>query len=195
MSKAIKNCIALLLITLVAGFALAGVNEITKEPIAQAEYNAKIEAYNAVYPNASFVENKAVDVPRDINLSSGACTINDCLAVELDGKTAGYVMSTTAHNGYGGDVTIAIGIDASTDKITGIQILSQSETAGLGARCTEEEFTNQFSTKSAKGITYTKDGATTDTEIDAISGATITTNAVTSAVNASLQYYNEIKEG
>lgn len=195
MSKAFKNCIALLLITLVAGFALAGVNEITKEPIAQAEYNAKMEAYNAVYPSASFEENDNIDVPRDINLSSGACTINDALAATVDGKKVGYVMSTTAHNGYGGDVTIAIGIDIASDSIMGIQILSQSETAGLGARCTEDEFTNQFASKSAQGITYTKTGASSNTEIDAISGATVTSNAVTSAVNASLQYYNEIKEG
>ena len=55
-SQVLKNCIALLLITLVAGLALSAVNEITKAPIAKAEQQAKMDAYNTVLPNASFEE-------------------------------------------------------------------------------------------------------------------------------------------
>ena len=55
-SKVLKNCLALLLITLVAGLALSGVNEITKGPIAKAEQKAKMYAYNTVLPNATFEE-------------------------------------------------------------------------------------------------------------------------------------------
>ena len=76
-------------------------------------------------------------------------------------------------------------------------MLSNSETAGLGAKCTEEEFAGQFAGKSANGIEYVKGGgASADNQIDAISGATITTNAVTEGVNAVLNVYNQLlKEG
>lgn len=196
-SKFLKNCLALLLITLVAGLALALVNEVTKDPIEKAENQARMEAYNAVFDCYAFNDDNIIDKPKDIAVDGSSCTVNDVLAAVDDGNNSiGYVMSVTAHNGYGGDITIAVGISSETDKITGMQVLSQSETAGLGAKCTEEEFQNQFNGKSASGsIEYVKGGASSDTEIDAISGATITSNAVTDAVNAANTYYNMLKEG
>ena len=65
--------------------------------------------------------------------------------------------------------------------------VSNNETPGFGANCTNPEFTSQFKGKSASGkISFNKSGATSDNEIDAISGATITTNAVTEAVNGAI---------
>ena len=62
--------------------------------------------------------------------------------------------------------------------------------------CREDSFTSLFAGKTAAGITYTKNGAASDSEIDAISGATVTTNAVTEAVNGALAFYNNVlKEG
>jgi electron transport complex protein RnfG len=195
-SKLFKNCIALFLITLVAGLLLALVNEVTKEPIANAELQAKFDAYDVVFEGAEFVDENALAFSSYIPESN--CSVDDVLsAVDKDGNKIGYVMSVTSPSGYGGDVTIAIGISCETDTITGFTVLSHSETAGLGARCTEEEFQSQFKGKSANGISYVKGGgATTDTEIDAISGATITTSAVTDAVNTALDFYNNaLKEG
>ncbi len=184
-SKVLKNCVALLLITLVAGLALSAVNEITKEPIAKAEQQAKMDAYNTVLPNASFEEpdnkqtllNEAASALDEAGLSK--CSVDDLyFAYNDSGKKIGCVMSATSPSGYGGDIKVAVGISYETNQITGFSVLSNSETAGLGAKCTEGG------------------GASGDTQIDAISGATITTNAVTEAVNAALAFYNfALKEG
>lgn len=202
-SKFFKNCLALLLITLVAGLALSTVNEVTKAAIAKAEEKARFEAYETVYPDVQFEAfdntdellasaQSAID---EANLSG--CSVDDVLrAVDKDGNVVGYVMSATSPSGYGGDIKIALGISVSDASITGFSVLSNSETAGLGAKCTEDEFKSQFAGKSANGITLTKSGAQNETEIDAISGATITSSAVTDAVNSAMAFYNNVlKEG
>lgn len=202
-SSFIKNCIALLIITLVAGLALSAVYEITKSPIAKAEESARLAAYETVYPGAVFETPDDADV-----LLEGACTaveaagftgcsVSDILyANDENGTRLGYVIAAVSPNGYGGDISVAVGIDAATNKITGFSVLSNSETAGLGARCTEDEFTSQFTGKDATSIEYVKGGGASGNQIDAISGATVTTNAVTEAVNSALVVYNSIlKEG
>ncbi len=197
-NKFLKNCLALFLITLIAGISLATVNEITKEPIAKAQDKARLEAYEAVYQDANFV---ALDNTDEILNNSSAslsnsglsnCTVDDVLkATDNNGNTIGYVFSATSPSGYGGDIKIAVGVSTITNKITGFTVLSHSETAGLGAKATNEDFKSQFEGKSADGISYTKTGAADDTEIDAISGATITSNAVCEAVNSALAVYNQ----
>lgn len=198
----IKNCLALFIITLVAGTALACVNEITKEPIAKAEEQARLDAYSVVYADAEFevldntdeLLSKSVTILETHGLSH--CSVDDVLAAkDKDGNLIGYVMSATSPSGYGGDIQIALGISCADNTITGFTVLSHSETAGLGAKAAEDEFESQFDGKIADTITYTKDGNAIDTEIDAISGATITTNAVSEAVNSALALYNsELKE-
>lgn len=201
-NKFLKNCLALFVITLVAGISLAFVNEVTKEPIAKAQDKARLEAYEVVYPNAEF---KVMDNSDEIlkasskslekeNLSQ--CSVDDVLAVtDKNGNLIGYVFSATSPSGYGGDIKVAVGVSNKTNKITGFTVLSHSETAGLGAKATEDEFKSQFIGKSANGINYTKNGASNDTEIDALSGATITSNAVCEAVDSALAVYNyQLKE-
>lgn len=201
-NKFLKNCLALFVITLVAGVSLAFVNEVTKEPIAKAQDKARLEAYEVVYPNAEF---KVMDNSDEIlkasskslekeNLSQ--CSVDDVLSVtDKNGNLIGYVFSATSPSGYGGDIKVAIGVSNKTNKITGFTVLSHSETAGLGAKATEDEFKSQFIGKSANGINYTKNGASNDTEIDALSGATITSNAVCKAVDSALAVYNhQLKE-
>lgn len=202
-SSFLKNCVALLVITLVAGLALSAVNEITKEPIAKAEETARLEAYETVFPDAEF------ETPQDLDalLEGGqaaidsvgltGCTVSDILyANDANGERIGYVVAAVSPNGYGGDISVAVGIDAKTSTITGFSVLSNSETAGLGARCTEDEFVSQFAGKDATSIEYVKGGGAAGNQIDAISGATVTTNAVTEAVNSALVVYgNVLKEG
>ena len=176
---------------------LAIVNQITLEPIAQADVNQKAEIYKVVYPGCdSFTEfdNAEEMISNSASLLEGKglgnCKINDVLGAEdASGNIEGYIVAATSSAGYGGDVEIAIGIK--DGKITGFSSIKNSETAGLGAKCSEPEFTGQFAGKAASMLTYTKTGASSDTEIDAISGATITTNAVTQAVNAAIIFYQE----
>ena len=97
-NKFLKNCLALFLITLVAGVSLAFVNEITKEPIAKAQDKARLEAYEVVYPDAQF---EALDNTDEILKASSAslkkenlsqCTVDDVLkATDKNGNLIGYV--------------------------------------------------------------------------------------------------------
>lgn len=118
-SSFLKNCVALLVITLVAGLALSAVNEITKEPIAKAEETARLEAYETVFPDAEF------ETPQDLDalLEGGqaaidsvgltGCTVSDILyANDANGERIGYVVAAVSPNGYGGDISVAVGIDA-----------------------------------------------------------------------------------
>lgn len=131
---------------------------------------------------------------------ASADEFSDTLTVSADGKdytyyegtasgdTIGYVFKTSA-KGYGGDIDLMVGIDTS-GKVTGVSILSISETAGLGMNAKNESFINQYIGKSGT-IGVSKNGAS-DTEIQALTGATITSKAVTSAVNTVLSLYSQI---
>ncbi|MGN1201746.1 MAG: RnfABCDGE type electron transport complex subunit G [Eubacterium sp.] len=201
-SSILVNTLVLFAVTFVAVLALAVVNQVTKGPIAQAEINARAEIYKVVYPDAenfSEIENGEALIENSAEALSGAgydgCYINDALAVtDAGGNTTGYVIAATSPSGYGGDLQIAVGITAD-GVITGFNVVSNSETAGLGSKCTEPEFTAQFANKPAQILEYTKSGASEDNEIDAISGATITTNAVTEATNAAINFYNSYLKG
>ena len=93
--------------------------------------------------------------------------------------------------GYGGDISLVVGVDNEL-KVTGVDIVSHSETPGLGAKCKTDDFRNQFIGKTID-IKVTKNGAK-DNEIDAITSATITSNAVTNGVNSAISAINLIKE-
>ena len=108
------------------------------------------------------------------------------------GETVGYVINVTSSEAYDGELQLSVGI-ATDGTVKGVEMLSISETAGLGMKADEAEFKDQFKDKQVERFSYTKSGETGDDKIDAISGATITTNAVTNAVNSALVYYqNEL---
>ena len=114
-------------------------------------------------------------------------------AVDGSGSVLGYVITVTSHEGYGGDIKFSMGIRAD-GTLNGISILSISETAGLGMRA-EEVLKPQFAGKQVDQFSVTKNGAVSEDQIDAISGATITSKAVTNAVNAGMYYYQNELEG
>lgn len=108
--------------------------------------------------------------------------------LSADGSAIGYVFSTSA-KGYGGDIAVMVGVK--TDgTVAGVNILSISETAGLGMNATNEDFLAQFLGKSGE-IGVLKNGSS-DTEIQALTGATITSKAMASAVNQALALYQEV---
>jgi len=100
---------------------------------------------------------------------------------------AGYVITVITHEGYGGDIQFTMGVN-NDGSLNGISLLSISETPGLGMQA-EDVLVPQFAGRSAYPFEYTKTGAAAENQIDAISGATITTNAVTDGVNAGLYYF------
>lgn len=190
-----KDTFNLFLITLVAGCLLGLVYEVTKEPIALAKYNKKQEAYSAVYSDAvSFEENAdlaaAVETSESFFADAGITGVYMAEALEAkdgSGETIGYVMNFGSNEGYGGTIDLSCGV-AKDGTLTGVSVLTMSETAGLGAKCTDKEFQEQFTGIKAEEIVYTKTGKSADNEIDAISGATITTTAVTKAVNGAVAF-------
>jgi electron transport complex protein RnfG len=204
MNKALlKDALALTLITVVAGCLLGLVQMITAKPIAAQEEKTKQEAYKQVFSDAtSFVAVDGVNPAEDAANAlkqDGLDEKNEI--VEILAATGsdtsdvlGYVMTITNHEAYDGELTFTMGIK--TDgTVTGIAFTSLTETAGLGMKAKEDAFKNQFQDKQVDAFAYTKSGAQADNEIDALSGATITTNAVTNGVNAGISYYRYVTGG
>ncbi len=187
MKTIIKSTLILVAITLVAGLALASVYEITKVPIADAERKAKENAYRAVMPDAASFIALGVLESEQYPVDIAGILVNECrTAMDASGNFIGYVVNVTSPNGYGGNITIAVGVRKDLT-IEGVSVISQGETAGLGAKCADAAFTDQF-----KGIAGFVGFGNTDlpesNRIDAISGATITTSAVTESVNIAVHY-------
>ena len=196
----IKDTIILTLITLIAGGVLGLGYEITKDPIAKQQELAKQEAYKAVFEDADTFEVcvEAEDADLAAYLAGEgfeAQTVNEIMeAKDASGETLGYAINLTTSEGYGGDITFSMGVQAD-GTLNGISILTISETAGLGMNATKDEFKGQFKEKQADAFEVTKTGASKENEINAISGATITSNAVTQGVNCGLKAFEYIKEG
>ena len=196
----IKDAMILTLITLVAGGVLGLVYEITKEPIAKQQEMAKQEAYKSVFEDADSFEVCVEEGDGELaaylaEKGFEAQTINEVMeAKDASGETLGYAINLTTSEGYGGDITFSMGV-REDGTLNGISILTISETAGLGMNATKDEFKNQFQNKQAESFEVTKTGAAADNQINAISGATITSNAVTKGVNSGLCAFEYVKEG
>lgn len=183
----IGDAIKLFIITMVAGCLLGLVYQVTKQPIIDATERAKQAAYQAVFKDASSFEEDA-KLTDAIDNSTKGVFVNEILVAKDDaGSTIGYVLSFGSKEGYGGEIDLSMGVDIN-GAITGLEVLSMSETAGLGANCKTEEFKSQFVGIQSDTVAYTKTGKSSDNEIDALSGATITTRAVTNAVNNALAF-------
>lgn len=191
MKQIVKDAIILTVITLISGCLLGLVYEITKEPIAVAQYNTQQKAYKTVFETAETFE----DLENfEVTENGGTTVENAVVAKDTSGNALGYVITVTSHEGYGGDITFSVGI-TNEGVVNGYSITSISETAGLGMKAKEEAFSSQFNEKSAASFEVVKGTATADNQIEAISGATITSSAVTNGVNAALSYFGTITEG
>ena len=203
MNKIVKNTLSLTLITVVLGVVLGLVHSVTAEPIARQEEQKKQEAcadvfedaqtFEAVELETSGLEEKFTSALADAGLEEEH--IDELYnALDGSGNTLGYVFTVTTGEGYGGDIQFTLGV-AADGTMQGISFLSISETAGLGMRANTDDFKSQFAGKNVESIAYSKTGATADNEIDALSGATVTTNAVTHGVNAGLCAFRILTEG
>ena len=203
MNSIVNDTLSITVITLVAGLALGIVQDITAGPIAQQQEKAKQEAYQAVFEDADSFEEflpdetkQAVDLVTYLDENGyDAQTVDEIMtAKDASGETLGYAFTITSSEGYGGDIQFAMGVQ-NDGTLNGISILSIEETAGLGMKADTDEFKDQFKDKKVEKFTYTKNGAAADDEIDAISGATITTNAMTNGINAGLCAFRYVEGG
>ncbi len=169
--------ISLFLICLVVTAALALTNNVTAGKIAENEAQSKEQSMQNVVPDAASFEEILPDV-----LYAGKSD---------SGNTVGYAISTSAQ-GYGGQVKVMTGIQDGV--IIGVDVFyNDDETPGLGKNTSNESFRDQYKGLNAnQEIAVSKDNTAGNAQtVDAVTSATISSRAVTKAVNEALKIYNE----
>ncbi len=163
-------------ITAIVALLLSFVNALTKDVIAARAAEELSNALGVVMPAAEDPFAEPVYEGTE-GVVYEACT---------GGEVVGWCVQVQS-NGYGGAITLVVGVDAQY-AVTGVSIIDQSETAGLGSKATDPVWLSQFVGRS--GVINVKSG---DNAIDAISGATVTSKAVTAGVNAALSLAAQMK--
>ncbi|MDD4680254.1 MAG: RnfABCDGE type electron transport complex subunit G [Clostridia bacterium] len=180
MTDNIMTGLKLLLITAIATFALALTQMITEEPIRIQAERASNEARAVVLESAD--EFAELDVSEKTYPN-----IMEAHEGRMGNNITGYTFKTVSR-GYGGDVIVIVGIDEGGN-LSGVRIVQQSETPGLGARVGEPGFYEQY-----RGISA--ENQIEGSALSAVSGATVSSNAVTNAVNYAIDYYQaELADG
>ncbi len=205
MSQMVKNTIKLCVITLVAGILLGAVYEVTKVPRKKQEEKTQQQAYKKVFSQAdSFPELSYIGQEDEEQvyksaqehigskgegavLTEGEVRIDKVVYAYEKEECKGCVVTVTSKEGFGGDIQFTVGV-TKEGMISGVSVLSISETAGLGMKAKENSFLNQYKQEEKVAqFTVTKKEEEGADKIDAISGATITTNAVTKGVNGAMK--------
>ena len=175
--KIFKVGFTLCAITAISALVLAVVNSVTEPIIAKNLEEKQNKAMKAVIQDAEEFTPIYIGTMDFVEPVNGLYKATDSNEEEI-----GYIVMVSP-NGYGGEINMAVGVDTDC-KIIGVEVISQSETAGLGSKCTDSEFKNRFIGKTSP-LSVVKSGAKED-QIDAISGATVTSKAVTKGVNTAV---------
>lgn len=181
MAKIFKLGAVLFLITAVTGLILGSIYTMTLEPIRKVKEKEKIEALAQTLPMASVFEQ--VDRKEDQSI------VKEVNKGSAEGKVVGYNITVTP-KGYGGLIEMVVGID-NDGRLIDIKVLNHNETPGLGAKAAEPAFSGQFHEKKLAKIVVTTTPPAADNEVQAISGATITSKAVALGVNTALEYWTK----
>ena len=193
-----KDALILCAISLIAALALGFTNELTKDRIAFLAAQAKAEAYQAVYPEAVAIVEASdneilaatVKEAAEILAAGGhTATINEaCIVQNANAEVIGYVASVTI-KGYD-SMTLTVGY-TKEGVCTGVEYLELNETVGIGTKVENPEFKDQFTGKQVTQFVAVK-AASAENEINAISGATFSTNGVVNGVNAGIYFLSEL---
>lgn len=184
MRKELKLGLFLLIVAGLAGLAIGYVNDITSPIIAEQIKQNKIDSFAEVYPGAEEVKDESSQYVKE----------EDGIVTEVNvaykaGAPCG-VIYTVEPSGYSGVVRTLVAFDIATQKITGIKVLNQTETPGLGANSEESWFADRFKDKTAtQPLEVVKQEPVGDNQILAITSATITSKAVTEGVNTARQHF------
>ncbi len=170
-----KLTFILLLITAVVAGLLGFVNDLTEDKIAENTAKKASEAMQSVLPAESYE-------PLELSEENKNGGITEAFTCE-----DGYVVRVAASGGFGGSIDMMVGIDKNCS-VVGISVVSHAETASLGANCTRPEWQAQF-VGATDALSVSKDGGT----IDALTGATVTSRAVTNGVNTALAFVKEVQ--
>ena len=176
--------LCLLVICLVCSALLAGVYALTKEPIDAAAKAKNEAAIMEVLPETAVT----VEEERTVEFEGASYTYN--LAYDEQGNTVGCAINV-APVGFGGPIAIKVGFDMN-GVIWNTKVLSQAETPGLGAKCVEPAFSEQFKgfDPAAKKLAVKKDGG----DVDAITASTITSRAYTDGIALAVKVFQAISQ-
>lgn len=188
MKENLKLGFILLIVTAIAGLFLGGAYTITKEPIEKQAILEKNQAMKEILPTADSFE-----LMEEVKLPEGAA-IKEVNKGLKGGEVTGYAIKVTP-KGFGGLLDIMVGITAD-GKIGGIKILSHGETPGLGANATNISFYGQYKDKGTEAkLEVVKTVPSKDNQIEAITGATITSRGVTNGVNEAIDFFTSSLKG
>ncbi len=178
----IKPVAVLLAICIIIPLALSLTNRITKDKIAELDEKNSSETMASLIKADSFTEEGFKDGENEFTYN---------LALK-DGEIVGYIFKT-AEKGYGGDVSVmtAVNVDGTVKSVAVLDV--SNETPGLGQNAAKESFYTQYEGKTS-GISLLKNGAdSAKNEVNAVTGATITSTAVNKAVNQALEQFKCVK--
>lgn len=191
-----KEAGILFLITLISGLALGFVYEVTADARAYQKELKIQKTCKEAFAEAETFEEIGVVASEEVALKASENGVSfDTLyqAKNAQGNVIGFIVSVISSEGYGGDIGLYVGIQMD-GTIKGVSILEINETVGLGMEA-GKVLTPQYEDKNVKEFLYTKTGAKEANEVDAISGATITTKAINNAVNMALNmFWNDLNE-
>lgn len=190
MSEAKKESMGMLalmlfLITFITALLLGFVNQVTAPQIAKNNEATRAAAMAEIIPDAEFVEAEPSEVPAP---DKETPAIQNIYEAQKDGETVGYCMEVLP-SGFGGTLTVVVGINLD-GTVAGAKVTSHAETPGLGAKAqSDPTWIVQFAGQAADGsLAVTKDGGS----VVPITGSTITSRAVTLAVNTAASYVQSL---
>jgi electron transport complex protein RnfG len=168
----VHDAVILTIITLIAGLLLGLVHMVTEEPIARQQAETRAATQKAVFENADHFEE--AEVPADavaaaleqLGLTKSTKVLGADKALDASGNVLGYIIDVTNNEGYGGDIEIMVGVDTTgeTNVINAISFLELAETAGMGMKCGDPEFKDQFNGRSVTRFTLNKAGGSSSDE-------------------------------
>lgn len=187
MNETLKLALILFLITAISATVLAVSNDITAPRIAEADALKDKQAKAEILPEGN--EFKPLDESELNEIKSSNENVLEIFEGYDGENLVGYTIKTVV-NGYGGEIEFMTGI-STEGKITGIKILNHGETPGLGANATKTYFTESFRNKSVDGEITASKNPSGDLEVQALTSATRTTDAILDGVNTARKIYNE----
>lgn len=201
MRDTIKIIAVLTIVCVISALALGIVNNITADRIADQRQNAKLKAITSALPSdkVRYDNDPSVDTVKIPEWKEKDGTIKEIYLAKQQGKIVG-IAFTSSSQGYNGLITIMVGIEPN-EKLIGIEIIEHLETPGLGSRIESPElFKDQFYGKSTEGsengdLTIIKGRkAEKNWEIEALTGATISSSGVVQAINDGLANFRQHKD-
>jgi len=178
MKYILKPALTLFITAVITVALLSVVYNFTKDPIEKQKRSTQENAMKEVLPKASEYREYQTDLTGSITAVYEGLT---------GGNLTGFIVQLSPE-GYSGNIDLMVGISASDKRITGVRILRHTETPGLGALAVKEDFYRRYDNRALApiGVVRSSPG---ENEIQAITSATITTRAITNAVNEAINWY------